>query len=132
MAENPYQPPDTTVSTAADRPVGIPSPTPLLSLWRRIISVLLITLGALMSLGLLASPVEMCVWLYEPAALGEPGVLLPVVHLTEGLLGVAMIWGGFRLRRMPESGQTKAQSASIPHEKSTGSAAQFRSDLTRL
>jgi hypothetical protein len=125
MAENPYQPPENELSTAANYAAKMPGSRPLLPLWRRVISVSLITLGGLMSLGLLASPVEMCAWLYEPVSLGEPGVLLPAVHLAEGLLGVAMIWGGFRLRRIPLIDKSLEPSQQLSSEELIGRAPQL-------
>ncbi len=62
----------------------------------------LITLGATFAPAILASPVAMAIWAYDPRANAE--VAIPAaVALAEGLLGLAMIWGGFRPRRMPES-----------------------------
>ncbi|MBX9791522.1 MAG: hypothetical protein K2Y37_21590 [Pirellulales bacterium] len=96
MTENPYEPPD--VAT-------LPPPIrqPLLPLWRRVVSVTLVTLGVVMTPALLASPLAFGIWLFDLIGHGEPHYLMSVGFLAEGLLAVAMIWGGIRLRRTTKS-----------------------------
>ena len=105
MAENPYQPPEIAICTAADYPAEMPSLQPLLPLWRRVASVALITLGATFTPALLASPVAMAIWAYDPKTFAEAR-LFAVAALAEGLLGMAIVWLGFRLRRFPKTPAT--------------------------
>lgn len=99
MAENPYQPPEIALSTAADYPAETPGHRPLLPLWRRVVSVALITLGATFTPALLASPVAFVIRYFDLIGRGEPDYLMSAVFLAEGVLALAMIWLGFRLRR---------------------------------
>lgn len=104
MTENPYEPPE--VAT-------LPPPIrqPLLPLCRRMVSVALVTLGVVLTPALLASPVAFGIWLFDLTGHGEPHYLMSVGFLAEGLLAVAMIWGGIHLRRMPRSRAALARQA---------------------
>lgn len=127
MAENPYQPPETTIPAEPRPTARPPSPAPLLPLWRRVVSVTLITLGATFTPDLLASPVAFGIWLFDLTGHGEPHVLLSAVFLIEGLLAVAMIWGGFRLRRRKNLPANR-----IFCDDMIDRSAQFRSDRAKL
>ena len=105
MAENPYQPPEIAICTAAVYSAETAGPQPLLPLWRRVASVALITLGALMAPYVLVSPAAIALWSYDPKTFADAR-LFAAVALAEGLLGMAMIWGGFRLRRFPKTPAT--------------------------
>ncbi|MGD9645443.1 MAG: hypothetical protein AB7U73_07005 [Pirellulales bacterium] len=104
MAENPYQPHDSPL-------LAMTAPRPRLPLGRRVVSVALITLGATFTPALLASPLVFCIWLFDPTGHGEPLLRISAVFLAEGIVAVAMIWGGIRLRRFPESAATLATQA---------------------
>lgn len=108
MAENPFQPSEIALSTAADYPSETTNLRPLLSLWRRVVSVALITLGATFTPALLASPVAFVIRYFDLSGRGEPDYLMSVVFLAEGMLALAMIWLGFRLRRLPETATATA------------------------
>ena len=95
MTENPYEPPE----VATLRPMVR---QPLLPLWRRVVSVALLTLGGLMAPYSIASPVATTVWAFDPLANTEWG-LAAVAASVQGLIGLVMIWGGIRLRKAPQS-----------------------------
>ncbi len=106
MAENPYQPPEIAICTAAVYSAETVSPQPLLPLWRRVASVALITLGATFTPALLASPAAFVVRYLDLIGRAEPDYLISGAFLAEGLLALAMIWGGLRLRRFPKTPAT--------------------------
>jgi hypothetical protein len=72
-----------------------------------VVSVSLITLGALLAPYVLVGPAAIALWSYDPKAFADFPVFAAIA-LVEGLLGVAMVWGGFRLRRRPESAKELA------------------------